>query len=60
MTKIVNYLFVKVSVFGGYSDPRGDASKNSMSLLSAFQDVETTLEVGFKLLGRHYLAEDCN
>ena len=47
MTNIVNYLFVKVSVFGGYSDPRGDASKNSMSLLSAFQDVETTLEVGF-------------
>ncbi len=50
-------MFVKVSVFGGYSDPRGDASKNSMSLLSAFQDVETTLEVGLELSGRHYLAK---
>ena len=32
-------------MFGGYSDPRGDASKNSMGLLQAFHQTETTLEV---------------
>ena len=29
---------VEVSVFGGYEDERGDAAKNSMSLLRALHD----------------------
>ena len=29
---------VEVSVFGGYEDERGDAAKNSMSLLRALYD----------------------
>ena len=36
---------IQVSVFGGYTDQRGDAAKNSMSLLSALQDSERTVEV---------------
>ena len=35
----------QVSVFGGYTDERGDAARNSMSLLEALHDQERTLEV---------------
>ena len=34
-----------MSVFGGYTDERGDAARNSMSLLEALHDQERTLEV---------------
>ena len=37
---------LQVSVFGGYTDERGDAARNSMSLLEALHDQERTLEVG--------------
>jgi len=36
---------IQVSVFGGYTDQRGDAAKNSMSLLAALQESERTLEL---------------
>ena len=36
---------VEVSVFGGYEDERGDAAKNSMSLLRALHDDARTLEL---------------
>ena len=36
---------IQVSVFGGYTDERGDAAKNSMSLLSALHESEKLLEV---------------
>jgi len=49
---------IQVSVFGGYSDPRGDASKNSMSLLSAFQDVDTTLEIVHFCVGKYNTKKD--
>ena len=32
-------------MFGGYTDQRGDAAKNSMSLLAALQESERTLEL---------------
>ena len=38
-------LIPQVSVFGGYTDERGDAARNSMSLLEALHDQERTLEV---------------
>jgi len=36
---------IMVSVFGGYTDERGDAARNSMSLLEALHDQERTLEL---------------
>jgi len=36
---------IMVSVFGGYSDERGDAARNSMSLLGALHESETTMEL---------------
>jgi len=36
---------IQVSVFGGYTDERGEALKNSMSLLGALQDSDRILEV---------------
>jgi hypothetical protein len=41
--------FVKVSVFGGYSDERGDAMRNSMSLLTALHETDRILEVSTPL-----------
>ena len=43
---------VQVSVFGGYSDARGDAAKNSMSLLNAIQEVGVTLALVHFCVGR--------
>eukprot|EP00092_Neocalanus_flemingeri_P010107 GFUD01010891.1.p1 GENE.GFUD01010891.1~~GFUD01010891.1.p1 ORF type:complete len:361 (+),score=104.28 GFUD01010891.1:33-1115(+) len=36
---------IQVSVFGGYTDERGDAAKNSMSLLSALHDSDRLVEI---------------
>merc|ERR1712192_348018 len=36
---------IMVSVFGGYTDERGDAARNSMSLLEALHGQERTLEL---------------
>ena len=36
---------MEVSVFGGYEDERGDAAKNSMSLLRALHDDPRALEL---------------
>ena len=36
---------IQVSVFGGYTDERGDAAKNSMSLLSALHESDRLVEV---------------
>ena len=36
---------IQVSVFGGYTDERGDAARNSMSLLSALHESDRVLEV---------------
>ena len=36
---------IQVSVFGGYTDERGDATRNSMSLLSALHNSATEFEV---------------
>lgn len=36
---------INVSVFGGYTDPRGDARRNSMGLLRALYDEPRLLEV---------------
>merc|ERR1712129_75583 len=36
---------IMVSVFGGNTDERGDAARNSMSLLQALHDQERTLEI---------------
>lgn len=36
---------IQVSVFGGYTDERGEAIKNSMSLLGALQDSDRIVEV---------------
>ena len=36
---------MEVSVFGGYEDERGDAAKNSMSLLRALHDDSRALEL---------------
>ena len=35
----------QVSVFGGYCDERGDAMRNSMSLLTALHETDRILEV---------------
>ena len=43
---LIHSKFLQVSVFGGYTDERGDAARNSMSLLEALHDQERTLEVG--------------
>ena len=43
---------LQVSVFGGYRDPRGEAIQNSMSLLTAFQESDRTLEVRKNLLAK--------
>ena len=43
---LIHSRFLQVSVFGGYTDERGDAARNSMSLLEALHDQERTLEVG--------------
>jgi hypothetical protein len=47
---------MQVSVFGGYSDERGDAMRNSMSLLTALHEADRILEasvVFLKLSNRH-------
>jgi len=36
---------IQVSVFGGYTDERGEAAKNSMALLEALQESERILEM---------------
>ena len=36
---------IQVSVFGGYTDERGEAAKNSMALLSALHESDRLLEV---------------
>ena len=36
---------IQVSVFGGYTDERGEAAKNSMALLSALQESNRLIEV---------------
>jgi len=46
---------VKVSVFGGYSDERGDAMRNSMSLLTALHETDRILEVSTPL-NKFYLS----
>ncbi len=38
-----------MSVFGGYSDERGDAMRNSMSLLTALHETDRILEVSTPL-----------
>jgi hypothetical protein len=43
--------YVEVSVFGGYEDDRGDAAKNSMSLLRALQDDPRTMELRYFCVG---------
>ena len=44
---------VEVSVFGGYQDARGDAAKNSLSLLNALQDDPRLLELKHFCVGRY-------
>jgi len=43
---------IQVSVFGGYRDPRGEAIQNSMSLLTAFQESDRTLEIVYFCVDR--------
>merc|ERR1719348_2133766 len=49
---------IQVSVFGGYTDERGDAAKNSMSLLSALQDSERTVELVHFCVGPYNTTKD--
>ena len=44
---------VEVSVFGGYQDTRGDAAKNSLSLLNALQDDARLMELKHFCVGRY-------
>ncbi len=44
---------VEVSVFGGYEDERGDAAKNSMSLLHALHADPRTLELRHFCVGQY-------
>ena len=47
---------IQVSVFGGYTDDRGDAARNSMSLLTALHQTDNILEVTLLTqLCYHYL-----
>ena len=41
---------IQVSVFGGYTDERGEAAKNSMALLSALQESTRLVEVCYSAL----------
>ena len=44
---------VEVSVFGGYQDVRGDAARNSLSLLNALQDDPRLMELKHFCVGRY-------
>ena len=60
---------VEVSVFGGYEDERGDAAKNSMSLLRVLHDdprhsiqsnpVHNIDIIRFKIHIKHHQIEEC-
>ena len=43
---------VEVTVVGGYSDSRGDAAKNSLSLLRALQEEKRLLELKHFCVGK--------
>jgi len=49
---------IQVSVFGGYTDPRGDARQNSMSLLTAFQQSDRVLEIVHFCVGPYNTCQD--
>lgn len=49
---------IMVSVFGGYTDERGDAERNSMSLLGALHDSDRTLEVVHFCVGPYNTKKD--
>jgi len=49
---------IMVSVFGGYTDERGDAAKNSMSLISALQESERTVEIEHFCVGPFNTTKD--
>ena len=44
---------VHVSVFGGYQDTRGDAARNSLSILNALHEDERLLELKHFCVGRY-------
>ena len=44
---------VHVSVFGGYQDTRGDAARNSLSILNALHDDERLMELKHFCVGRY-------
>lgn len=51
---------IMVSVFGGYTDERGDAHRNSMSLLEALHDQDRTLEMVNFCVGPYNTTKDEN
>jgi len=51
---------IQVSVFGGYTDERGDAAKNSMSLLSALHESDRVVEVVHFCVGPYNTCKDAD
>jgi len=51
---------IMVSVFGGYTDERGDAARNSMSLLGALHDSDRTMEIVHFCVGPYNTRKDKN
>jgi len=49
---------IQVSVFGGYTDDRGDAARNSMSLLSALHQTDNILEMVHFCVGPYNTCQD--
>lgn len=49
---------IQVSVFGGYTDERGDAARNSMSLLSALHESDRLLEMVHFCVGPYNTCQD--
>lgn len=50
---------VQVSVIGGYIDERGDAAKNSLTLLKTLHDEERVLELIHFCVGSYNTAKAC-
>jgi len=49
---------IQVSVFGGYTDERGEAAKNSMALLTALHESERLVEVVHFCVGPYNTCKD--
>jgi len=49
---------IQVSVFGGYTDERGEAAKNSMALLNALYEADRLLEIVHFCVGPYNTCKD--